>query len=192
MKKNKVGGKAPAVSRRDGVSYSLRRMVTAALLVAMSVVCGKYLQIPVGDVMRFSFENLPILLASFALGPIMGAAVGIVADLIGCVLVGYAVNPLVTLGAAAIGFFGGLLYRLCRRVYPWIRVLISVLAAHTIGSVLIKTFGLSQFYAMPFTMLLLWRLLNYVIVATMEFLLLYILLRSKAIQSQLNQLSKQK
>ena len=166
----------------------LRLMVFAALLSALSIVCGKYLKIPVGDVMRFSFENLPILLAGIAFGPLAGMATGVIADLIGCVLVGYAINPLVTLGAAAIGALGGLLYHLCNKLPLFVRLLITVMLSHTIGSVVIKTFGLAKFYDLPFFELVLWRSLNYLIVGIIELAVLYVVLKNKAVSSLLQRL----
>ncbi len=159
----------------------LRALAVAAFLAALSIVCGKYLAINAGPVMRFSFENLPILFAGVALGPVWGALVGTVADLLGCVLVGYAINPVVTLGAVTIGLGGGLVYRILSRAPYTVRLIVAVATAHLLGSVLIKTWGLSAFYDLPFYVLLLWRLLNYAIVGGVEFALLYFLLKNKAV-----------
>ena len=164
---------------------SLRDMVTCSVLVALSIVCGKFLQIPVGEMLRFSFENLPILLAGMVFGPLAGLLVGIAADLIGCIAVGYVINPIITCGAAAIGLLGGAIFRLTNKASLLWRVLLSVAAAHFIGSVVIKTFGLAQFYDMPFLLLMLWRLLNYVIVGTAETLLLFALIKNKALQAMM-------
>ena len=89
---------------------NLKLTVILALLCALSIVMGKYLAIRGGDVMRFSLENMPIIFAGIAFGPIAGAVVGAVADLVGCVMVGYTINPLVTIGAAAIGAVSGSLH----------------------------------------------------------------------------------
>ena len=78
------------------VFKSLAILASSSFLAALSIILGKYLAIPGGNVLRFSFENLPIMFAGMAFGPFVGCAVGIVADLIGCVLVGYTVNPLIT------------------------------------------------------------------------------------------------
>lgn len=163
----------------------LRVTVACALLVALSIVCGKFLQFPVGEALRFSLENLPILLAGMVFGPLTGALVGVVADLIGCLAVGYAINPLITLGAATIGLVGGMVYRLTERARLGVRVTLAVAAAHLVGSVIIKTFGLAQFYTLPFMELMLWRLLNYVIVGAAEGLLLVALLKNKTLRSLL-------
>ena len=59
--------------------------------------------------------------------------------------------------------------------------IVSVTLAHLIGSVLIKTFGLSAFYDMPLVTLMLWRLLNYVIVGAIECALLIALLENREV-----------
>lgn len=176
--------------KRNVIFGSLKIMLAVALLAAVSIICGKYLKIPVGDVMRFSFENLPILLAGIVFGPVAGMATGILADLVGCLLVGYQINPLVTVGAAVIGLLGGLVYRLCKKFPLILRVGITVTAAHFVGSVVIKTFGLAQFYAMPFFVLMGWRGINYLIVGVLEWILLWILLRNKALSHQLERMKR--
>lgn len=171
---------------------TLKVMVATALLVAMSIVLGKYLAINVGEVLRFSFENLTIILAGVMFGPMIGLVAGVAADLIGCLLVGYAVNPLVTLGAAAIGFVSGICYCLIKKTkLPyWLKMLLPVLAAHIIGSVIIKTFGLSAFYDMPLGILMLWRALNYLIVGAVEYVLIYFVMKNKSIISQFDFLKR--
>lgn len=174
------------MSRTTTLSLRLRQLVLAGLLAALSILCGKYLAIRGGDILRFSFENLPILLSGFVLGPLWGALTGAVADLLGCAMVGYTVNPLVTLGAVAIGLVGGILYRALGRLsLPW-RVILSSLAAHIAGSILLKTWGLASYYDYPFPVLLLWRILNYLIIEILEGGLLLLLLRHKALRSALS------
>ncbi len=176
--------------RKKVIFGSLKVMVAAALLAAMSIVCGKYLKIPVGDIMRFSFENLPILLAGMAFGSVVGVITGVLADLVGCLMVGYAINPIVTLGAAAIGLLGGLVYKLCAKLPLMIRTLVTVVLSHLVGSVVIKTFGLAKFYSIPFFELMLWRTLNYVIVAALEFVIIYFVMKNKAVNSAIDSLKK--
>ena len=169
--------------KRVALFGTVRVMALSAVLVAMSIVCGKYLAFGVGQVLRFSFENLPVLLAGMLFGPLVGAAVGVAADLIGCVLVGYAINPILTVAAALIGAVGGLIYRIGSRLPEWLRVLSATVLAHLLGSVIVKTLGLAAFYNMPVGMLMLWRLLNYLVVGALEFTLLYFILKNKAIRS---------
>ncbi|MBR5140442.1 MAG: folate family ECF transporter S component [Clostridia bacterium] len=174
---------------------ALRLVVFCALLAAISIVTGKYLAFNMGEFLRFSFENLPIIFAGMAFGPVAGALVGAVADLIGCLLVGYAINPIITLGAVSIGLISGL-YRytefISGRFARTVRLSLTVLTSHLVGSVLIKSFGLSVFYDMPLIMLMLWRLLNYLIVGTLEGFILYHLINNKSIKIEISKIMKGK
>ena len=171
---------------------SLRITIILALMVAISILMGKYLAIRGGDVMRFSLENTPIILSGIAFGPVAGMLVGIVADLVGCIMVGYTINPLVTLGAAAIGLICGFMPRLLTKtgMNSRLRLAITVAIAHLAGSVVIKTVGLSAYYDMPFIILLLWRVLNYLIVGALDGVVVHILFNHKAIDRQIKELTK--
>ena len=169
----------------------LRLAVFSSFLAAMSIVFGKYLAINLGEVIRISFENAPIIFAGVAFGPIAGAIVGIIADLVGCLLVGYAINPVITIGAAVIGIISGLFRIFVRRgegVSRYLLVLGAIFLSHVIGSVLIKTIGLAAFYAMPYPVLLLWRALNYLIVGALEALILIPLISNKRINEEIKKL----
>ena len=167
------------MQKRRRRSSALRISVMCALLAAMSIVLGKLLAINLGEVLRLSFENLPIIFAGAAFGPVAGVLVGVLADILGCLMVGYAINPIVTLGAAAVGTMAGmynLFPKMTGGVSRFVRIALTVLFSHLVGSVLIKTAGLSAFYAMPYYALLLWRALNYLIVGSLELLVLSVLL----------------
>ena len=188
MQENKQKSLREDLRRDVAVFGNLRALCVAAVLAAMSLVLGKFLQIPnpFQDVIRLSFENLPILFAGITMGPLVGAMVGAVADLIGCLLVGYAINPIITIGAAAIGAVAGIYHFLpeasSSRAHL-LKISLTVFSAHLIGSVLIKSFGLSVFYDIPLIILMLWRLLNYIIVGAVECMLIYTLVKNRAISS---------
>lgn len=173
---------------------NVRALCLAALLAAMSLILGKFLQIPTpfSTLVRISFENLPLILAGLLMGPLAGAMTGAVADLVGCVLYGYEINPIVTAGAAAVGAMAGIAALLLRRAPLLWRVVGATLAAHTVGSVFIKTAGLAAWYLakyeIGFAELLLWRVLNYVIIGALEATLLYLLLRRRALADQLERM----
>ena len=162
----------------------LKITAVSAVLAACSIILGKYLQIPIGDAIRISFENLPILLAAFYFGPISAVAVAVVADLVGCLLLGYTINPIVTLGATAIGLVAGIFAHILRR-QGFLKVFFTVLPAHLIGSVLIKTFGLAKFYSMPLTELILIRLFVYLAISAAEIFIIFMLSKNRAFSSQM-------
>ncbi len=174
---------------------TLAVLVSSAFLAALSIVFGKYLAIPIGDIMRFSFESLPIMMAGVAFGPLVGGAVGIVADLVGSVMRGYDINLAVTAGAFAIGVISGTVYSILDKLEKapfWLKIAATVSLSHIIGSVIIKTFGLAVFYGIPIPTLMLWRLLNYVIVGICDGLVLWYLLKSRLIRAQINSILKRK
>ena len=158
-----------------------------AILAAFSIIFGKYLAINIGENFRFSMENLPILLAGLYLGPTAGAIVGAVADLVGCLLVGYAINPFITFGAIAIGFISGIIRKRFQKKNP-LCLLIAIAFSHLIGSIVVKTAGLSIYYGSPFLITLLWRSVIYLCTGTVEFIVLFLLSKNRAFEKQMHQL----
>jgi hypothetical protein len=69
----------------------------------------------------------------------------------------------------------------------WITV-ITVATAHIIGSVVIKTLGLSAYYDMPFIILMLWRMLNYAIVGALDGVLVQVIKNNKGVKIQIDRL----
>lgn len=174
--------------------YSLKITVVLAMMTAISIILGKYLAIRGGDIMRFSLENMPIILSGIAFGPLAGVSVGVVADLVGCVLVGYTVNPLVTLGAAMIGLISGFIPLIMKKTpLSGLPVtVITVALSHLVGSIIIKTIGLYAYYTMPFGVLLLWRLLNYIIVGALDCSVVHILLNNKGVKKYISAMKEEK
>ena len=167
-------------------------MVTLAALCAIGIILGKFLAFNVTEFMRFSLENITIIFSGIVFGPFLGAAVGAVQDLVGCIAVGYAINPIITLGSALNGLVSGYIFKLSRPLPLPVRIAASVISSHMLGSVLVKSLGLAIFYSLPFGVTVLWRILNYIIVGTAEAFLLYILLKSKQLLAQINKFTQVK
>lgn len=161
----------------------ISRLVVCALLAALSIVFGKYLSVTLGFI-RFSFENLPILMGAIFFGPLYGAAIGAVADLVGCLLVGYSINPLITLGAACTGFFTGLVYRYFKHKNDKVRVFVAGYSGHVVGSMVVKSIGLRVFYQYAIPLLLL-RIPNYIIIGGVECAILCLLLANGSFRALL-------
>ncbi|MBQ8545357.1 MAG: folate family ECF transporter S component [Clostridia bacterium] len=176
--------------KRERVIFSTKGIVFMALMIASSIVLGKLLAINITTMIRISLENLPIILTAIALGPIAGGVVALVADILGCIIVGYEINPIVTLGAITLGVICGIICKQRTLSKKWtMKLIIAVGAAHFFGSVLIKTLGLSSFYLsnydMGFMTLLLIRLCVYIATATIEICIVSLLLRNKGIRKRL-------
>ena len=138
---------------------SVRTLTMLALLVAMSIVFSRVLSISTGFV-RFN--------------------VGAVADMIGGVLAGYAINPLITLGAGAIGLVAGLAWQKLPGLRTGLRLQISVLLGHFVGSMVITSLALRIFYGYPWATLAV-RIPNALILAAVNTVLLRILLENRAL-----------
>ena len=180
--------------RAGGIALfgNLRVMVVAALLSALSIVLGKYLAINLSETVRLSFENLSVILAGLLFGPIVGGTVGAVADLVGCVLVGFAINPIITAGAVLIGAVSGLVGQRITARYgmeklgTW-RIWLPVYAAHIVGSMVVKTVGMMVYYGTPPAIFLV-RIPLYLVIGLLEGYLLMLLFRSKTFVGELGRI----
>lgn len=191
MKKHLSTHSSATPRAKGGITFfgDVYVMVIAAQLVAISIVLGKYLAINIGQHIRISFENLPLITAGILFGPFVGGAVGAVSDLIGCILVGYEINPIITLGAALVGGVSGAVawYLLPRRGgrESVLSAMVPTFAAHTVGSVFVKTTGMMVYYGL--TLEVLWvRVLTYIFISVAESGILILLLRSRGIRREIN------
>ena len=158
---------------------NIRVMVVCALLIAMSIAFGKLLAFNIGNSIRISFENLPILMAGIFFGPLAGLAVGAGADIIGCLIVGYAINPYITAGAALIGLVAGLFQMMMLNDRKLISICGSVMTAHVIGSMITKSLGLYIYYSTPVPVLLT-RIPLYICIGVVETYIIYLLTKNKS------------
>ena len=165
-------------------------LVFSALLVAMSV-SGKVYSFNIGEAFRISYENLPVILSGIAFGPLVGFLVGVVSDLCGCLAMCFAVNPIITLGCGSLGAVAGLVAILSRSRFGKLTLLCSDVAAHVIGSLIIKTVGIAVYYGAEkgFLILLLSRILNYIPIIILEVLILFCLFSNKYIKKELGRFS---
>ena len=164
---------------------NVKVLTTAAMLGALSVVigifCKNFLNFGNG-LFRVTFENFPIILSGILFGPAVGAAVGIVSDMVSYFLStqSFAISPIVTLGAALVGAVSGLVSNYIIKKRGTLRVVISTLAAHIVGSLIVKTFGIYAYYSMSYGMLLLYRIPTYAAIVAVESFFLCLIFKHKA------------
>ena len=159
---------------------SVKTLVICALFTALSIIFGKFLNIPVGETIRFSFENTPLFLSGILFGPIISGMVAFVSDILGSILRGYAINPVITLGAVFTSVTGAFLFKLFKNLPVFLRLFLSVSIAHILGSVIIKTIGLSLYTGTSFMVLLPMRAINYSIMIIIDTLVLFFLLKNRS------------
>ena len=164
---------------------NIKVLTTAAMLGSLSVVigifCKNFLNFGNG-LFRVTFENFPIIMSGILFGPAVGAAVGIVSDMVSYFLStqSFAISPIVTLGAALVGAVSGLISNFVIKKRGIVRIIFSVLAAHIIGSLIVKTFGIYAYYNMSYGMLLIYRLPTYAIIVAIESFFLCLIFKHKA------------
>ena len=149
------------------------------MLTAMSVVIGIFCKTFLnfsGGLVRITFENLPIILSGILFGPVIGAVVGVATDLISYLLSPqiYPPNLIVTLGAAVIGLLSGLVSKVLIRKRGYLQISVATVSAHIVGSMIIKTIGLFQFYQWA----VLWRIPLYIVIASAELMVLCLLYKN--------------
>lgn len=166
---------------------SLRVLTTAAMLAAISVVIGIICKnfFTFNVYYRVTFENLPIIFAGIVFGPFVGAAVGIVADIVSCLCsTNPALNPLITLGAACVGLVSGIVAKWIVKRRGGMQIAVAVASAHLIGQVAIKSVAKILWFGMPKIGILLGLGIS-VVVGIIEFFAIKYLLSRKVITSQL-------
>ena len=130
--------------------WSTKTIAMMGLLVALQIVASKFLSIKISDTLRLSIADSFLILAGIWLGPVAGMVVGILADILGCVISGMGILPLMTVPPAAVGLLAGLVGQVFRKsnnifVYGGIIFCISMLT-----SVLYRSWAFSHYYGAPF------------------------------------------
>ena len=123
-----------------------RTLVILALLAAIDVVLARFIIPMPNPTMRFSIEAVPIVVAGFLFGPLSGAAVGLVADVVGCLFSGYGYNPLFSVPPIMIGLCAGFLRPILYTRVSFLRILAAFFPAVVLGSMLWQSYWLSFFY----------------------------------------------
>lgn len=66
--------------------FSIRRICIMALFVTLQIVLSRYLSVQLSSSTRISLANVPIILSGLWLGPVSGAVVALISDVLGMLL----------------------------------------------------------------------------------------------------------
>lgn len=88
---------------------NIKTVVFAGVLVAMNLVLARVLAINIGPTLRITVSVTPIFLSGLWLGPLMGGICGGTADLLGCLIQGYAPNPFILVTSVLAGVLPGIM-----------------------------------------------------------------------------------
>lgn len=149
--------------KRESNSNSTVLLVLMAVMVAMEIILERFISIPVGNISRFSIGKTVVVLSGLWFGPISGALVGAVSDILGGLLQGYglSINPFITLSSMMWGVIPALVMRntkwagttkntkriviLCVSIF--VNSIISTLGLTTLGLVIV--YGYNFFALLP-------------------------------------------
>ena len=153
----------PKISERQ----LTKKIALLAVLTAAGVVLGRF--VPMVNILtsKYEFSFAAVMVAAYLTGPIGGAVVGGLVDLIGALLVPTgAYFPGFTLTAILTGLvYGILMYKECS--VP--RILIAVLSTQTVCSLIMNTLFISIFFSPKgFFALLATRAVQAVIMAVLQ------------------------
>lgn len=150
-------------------------VVTVGLLVAMHIVLSRFLSINAWNI-KIGFAFVPVFLAAWFFGPIPAALVGGLGDFLGAIL--FPIGPYFpgfTLSCALTGvIFGLFLHK--KQTLP--RIVVAVVLNQFGVSLLLTTLWISILYGSPYHVLLLTRVLQAALLATVELTTIIVLSRS--------------
>jgi ECF transporter S component (folate family) len=123
--------------------WDTRTIVFLGLLVALNIVLTRIVVIDLGSY-RITIGNLCTVLAGLWFGPAGGAICGLIADLLGCLLKGYAINPLITVAAMLWGIVPALMRPLISgsRTRKTVMLCVSIVLTSILATLIFTTAGL--------------------------------------------------
>lgn len=138
--------------------FNTKVLIRAGLLVAISIVLTRFLSIMVTPQIRLGFGDVPKMLSGFLFGPIVGACVGAISDIVGVSLVPQGTIHLgFTLSSALCGFIPGLFKKYFLKKDEsnlTFVIVISCLVVTVFTQIGLNTLWLTQLFGKSFLILL--------------------------------------
>lgn len=165
--------------------FSVQRISLMAMFVALQIVLARYLAIQASSTVRISLENIPTILAAAWMGPISGAVVGAVADILGMLLQSSSgvYFPPLTLTPILLALIVGYSFRFFSTKRQWPSLAVSIAIGECIANLLYMTLALTWYNKyilqteIPYTVLFAGRLPVKSIVMAIDILLCCLLHR---------------
>ncbi|MHC6204005.1 folate family ECF transporter S component [Breznakiellaceae bacterium SP9] len=147
----------------------VKKVVLAGLLLAILIVFERFISVET-QILRLSIAYVPVILIATLLGPVWGGLIGVLADLLGMMLMpkasffaGFTLNALLT-GVV----YGVFLYNRPTNKSYLVRLIISVLIVHIFIHLGLTTLWLSIMYKRAFIVMLAGRLVANIIEIPIE------------------------
>lgn len=151
-----------------------RKLATLGCLIALDVVATRFLGISAATI-RISFGSIFIILAAFWYGPVEGAMVGGLADVIGCLIAGSGFYPPLMLSPILSGILLGCFRTWVLRRKSCVRFIAATAGSNLITVLFVSTYALSLLYGTSFTALFISRIPQYIVTTIVCAVLAYTL-----------------
>lgn len=145
--------------------FSVVTLVYLALLIAMHLVLTRVLVIELGAY-RISVGSVCTILAGLWFGPVAGGISGLAADIIGCFMKGYAINPLISVAAVVWGVIPALFVPKLKgqtRTVKTVWISVSIAITAVLSSLVFTTAGLVLIMGYNFYAIMPGRLVQFAI-----------------------------
>ena len=161
----------------------LYKLTAGAMMAALSIILERVFSLmPASNMLdfRISLSNVPIILAGIIVSPISGALCGVVSDIVGCFISGYAPFPILTVAPLIMGFLPGFILGKMRNnpCYSFFKVLCVIVISHFFASVLVTTYGLCIMRGVGFIPMLITRLWSCLANIVIDTSIVYLLLKT--------------
>ena len=156
--------------------------VSLGILVAIQIILTRLLAVNIGGFGRITFGPVALIMAGLWFGPAAGALTGLTADLLGCLMQGYAVNPLITLAAVCWGVVPSF-FRPSARVKNARQTAVlaaGIVLTGALSSLLFKTMGLALILGYNFYAIMPTRLVQFAAMIPMYIIVTILLYYSPA------------
>lgn len=154
------------MQKKDGkMTFGVKTLVYMALFVALHLILTRLLVLDLGAY-RITVGSVVTILSGMWLGPIAGGICGFAADIIGCFMKGYAVNPLITVAAVCWGVIPVLfkpLYSSKNRTTKTVWICVGVIVTAVLSSLIFTTAGLVLIMGYNFYAIMPGRLIQFAI-----------------------------
>ncbi len=152
-------------------------IVHGGILMAISIVLTRFASFMLTPYIRLGFGAVPIYLSGILLGPWAGAMVGGLADIIGFWFNTFGAafpNPFIFLASVCRGLLPPLFLKLLGNKQLTFRsLLISIILTEIVAGIGLTTYGLTTIYKVPFTVLLVPRLISTSMLVAIYSILIY-------------------
>ncbi|MBQ7646327.1 MAG: folate family ECF transporter S component [Clostridia bacterium] len=181
---------------KKNIRIDLRKLVLCGIFAALGIVLGRsFCTVYITESLKITLDKVPVLLAGIWLGPLYGAAVAAVSDIIGAaVLSSYGWTPLLTVSPVLMGLISGITHIYIRKIIEKHNIryskpviilctAITVVLTETLTSFLLQTLFLTFLYGSTYAARLSTRLPVCAIVALAETVIISLLQCSSAVST---------